>query len=189
MGPFDHPRVLWQISPLQTRPQELQGSGSPDSHLDLLCLTLFPECRLAQALYRREVCDTISPACGLPWQPVPRSRKGGEPVPPEARCLHSGCSILAHKLWRIISAASLSYPNVFFLCFLMGWDPLHSHYRNLLSALSVLFCRQSVCLWLDIEKRMTNEGLCVLWLWFDLRKNYGLDSTEHIAEILSKIAC
>lgn len=188
MRPFVHPRcVLWHISPLQTWSQELQRS--PGSHLDLLCFTPFPECRLVQGLCRCEAYDTISPACGLAWQPVPQPHGEGQPVPPEAHCLHSGCSILAPKLLRTISAASLAYPNVFSLCFLMGWGPLHSRCRNSLSARSVLFCSWSICLWLDIEKHMTNEGLCVLWLWFDLRKKYRLNSTKHIAEILSKTAC
>lgn len=130
---------------------------SPGSHLDLMCFAPFPECRLLQALRRHEGYETISPVCGWPCS----RRGGGEPVPPRAHCLHPGCTALAPELWTIISAASLSYPSVFSSCFLTGWDPLHSYYRNVLLALFVSFCSQSVCWWLDIEKHMTNEGLCV----------------------------
>lgn len=108
--------------------------GTPES----LGFAPLPERGLVQALCRHEACVTSSPACGLPWRPVPQPHRGGEPVPPKAHCLRSGCSILVCKLLRIIPAALLSYPNVFSLCFLLGWGPLHSLCSNLLSALSVI---------------------------------------------------
>lgn len=56
--------------------------GTPESFAP------FPDRGLVEALCRCEACVTISPACGLPWRPVPQPHRGGQPVPPEAHCLH-----------------------------------------------------------------------------------------------------
>lgn len=78
--------------------------------------------------------------------------------------------ILAPKLWRIISAASLSYPNVFSLCFLMGWGPLHSHYRNLLSALSVLFVAKASAY--DWTLKSVWHAVCTLTMIWPKKKTW-----------------
>lgn len=103
-------------------------------------------------------CEVGRTLSVLPWVPALQS------------CGHRVgsvlCSLPVHWLQnglvRVISVVSLSYLNVFSLWILVGWGPLHSHCKNLLSALSVLFCRQSICFCLEVKKHMTNEGLCTL---------------------------
>lgn len=112
---------------------ELQRS--PDSQLDLLCFTPFPECGLVQSLCRGEGHDPQAPP------------STGECIPTKAHCLYAGCSVLSTQIVKNYFSKFALLSKCFLFVLSNGMGPFAlSLQETVLSALSVLFCSQSICL-------------------------------------------
>lgn len=118
----------------------------PGCYLELLCFPPFPERSLLHALCRREACDTISPALGLPQGSVP------QPAGRESQFLLklTACIqvvVSQHQIDKNYFSSFTVCPDFFSLCFLVEWGPLHSHYRNLSALFDYFVAKTSAYDW------------------------------------------